>query len=157
MLLSIQEIFPTLDTVVVQSINTNKFQARHLLKLKASFTYKKKHTQLYFYAPGDVEIKEYQLISDLMRPFMVYIEIICTFAPPPQKLSLVIAMLSYGHTIYNHLRTTYGIACNVPHRVPPEENKPRSIRTIGWGTPDFRLETAQLFKRIPAGTARPTK
>jgi hypothetical protein len=42
MLLSIQEIFPALDTAVVQSIYTNKFQAANLLKLEASFTYKKK-------------------------------------------------------------------------------------------------------------------
>jgi len=37
MLFSIQEIFPALDTAVVQSIYTNKFQATNLPKLKASF------------------------------------------------------------------------------------------------------------------------
>jgi hypothetical protein len=41
MILSMQEIFPALDTAVVQSIYTNKFQAANLLKLKASFTNKK--------------------------------------------------------------------------------------------------------------------
>jgi hypothetical protein len=41
MLLSIQEIFPALDTAVVQSIYTNKFQAANLLKLEASVTYKR--------------------------------------------------------------------------------------------------------------------
>jgi hypothetical protein len=47
MLLSIQEIFPALDTAVVQSIYTNKFQAANLLKLEASFTYKKNRPQFY--------------------------------------------------------------------------------------------------------------
>jgi hypothetical protein len=89
----------------VQSIYTNKFQARHFLKLEASFTYKKKHPQLYSFVPGDVEIEEYKLISHLMRSSMVYIVVLCTFAPPPQKLSLVFAMLSYVHTLYDHLRT----------------------------------------------------
>jgi hypothetical protein len=38
MLLSIQEIFPALDTAVVQSIYTNKFRAVNFLKLEGLFT-----------------------------------------------------------------------------------------------------------------------
>jgi hypothetical protein len=41
MILSTDEILPTLDTAVVQSIYTNKFQGANLLKLEASFTNKK--------------------------------------------------------------------------------------------------------------------
>jgi hypothetical protein len=44
-LLSIKEIFPALDTAVVQSIYTNKFQTANLLSLEASFTYKMKDPQ----------------------------------------------------------------------------------------------------------------
>jgi hypothetical protein len=54
MLLSIQEIFPALDTAVVQSIYTYKFQAANLLKLEASFTYKKKRPQFYSFGTGEV-------------------------------------------------------------------------------------------------------
>jgi len=54
MLLSIKEIFPALDTAVVQSIYTNKFQAAYLLKLEASFTYKKKRPQFYSFGTGEV-------------------------------------------------------------------------------------------------------
>jgi len=45
MLPTMQEIFPALDRAVVQSIYTKKFQATNLLKLEASFTYKKKRRQ----------------------------------------------------------------------------------------------------------------
>lgn len=56
MLLLIQEIFPALDTVVVQSINTNQFQAANLLKLEASLTYKKNRPQCYFCGAGGVTL-----------------------------------------------------------------------------------------------------
>jgi hypothetical protein len=82
MLLSIQEIFPALDTAVMQSRYTNKFQAANILKLEASFTYKKIRPQLYSFRTGeaclnlsttckDVDLEEYESISHLMRPFMV--------------------------------------------------------------------------------------
>jgi hypothetical protein len=82
MLLSIQEIFPALDTAVVQFIYTNKFQATNLLKLEASFTYKKKRPQFYSFGTGEaslnlsmtckeVDLEEYESISHLMLPFMV--------------------------------------------------------------------------------------
>jgi len=81
MLQSIQEIFPALDTAVVQSIYTNKFQAANILKLEASFTYKKKRPQFYSFGTGeaifnlsmtckDVDLDEYKSISHLMLPFM---------------------------------------------------------------------------------------
>jgi len=47
MLLSIAEIFPTLDTAVVQSIYTYKLQTASFLKIDASFTDKKKCAQFY--------------------------------------------------------------------------------------------------------------
>jgi hypothetical protein len=105
-----------LDTAVVQSIYTNKFQAANLLKLEASFTYKKKCPQFYSFGTGeaslnlsttckDVDLEEYESISHLMRPFMVYGVIICTFAPPPQKLPLAFAIMTYVHTLYEDLRT----------------------------------------------------
>jgi hypothetical protein len=111
MLLSIQEIFPALDTAVVQSIYTKTFQAANLLKLEASFTYRKKRPQFDSFGTGeanlnlstpckDVDLQEYESISHLMRPFMVYGVIICTFAPLPQKLPLTLAILTYVHTLY---------------------------------------------------------
>jgi hypothetical protein len=116
MLLSIQEIFPALDTAIVQSIYTNKFQAANFLKLEDSFTYKKKRPQFYSFGTGeaslnipttckDVDLEEYESISHLMRAFMVYSVIICTFAPPSQKLPLTFAIMTYAHTLYEHLRT----------------------------------------------------
>jgi hypothetical protein len=39
MLFSFQEIFPALNTAVIQSIYTNEFQAANLLKIEASVTY----------------------------------------------------------------------------------------------------------------------
>ena len=123
MLLSIQEIFPALDTAVVQSIYTNKFQAANFLKLEDSFTYKKKRPQFYSFGTGeaslnlsttckDVDLEEYEPISHLMRAFMVYSVIICTFAPPSQKLPLAFAIMTYAHTLYEHLHTH---KCRLPN------------------------------------------
>jgi len=131
MLLSIQEIFPALDIAVMQSIYTNKFQPANLRKLETSFTYKKNHPQFYSFGTGeaslnlsttckDVDLEEYESISHLMRPFTVYAVIICTFAPPPQKLPLAFAIMTYVHTLYTHLRQ--------PH-LTPGFAKPRSF----WG------------------------
>ena len=169
MLLSIQEIFPALDTAVVQSIYTNKFQAANLLKLEASFTYKKKRPQFYSFGTGeaslnlsttckDVDLEEYESISHLMRPFMVYGVIICTFAPPPQKLPLAFAIMTYVHTLYEHLRTHTWDSVRRFHIVFHQKRISRGVyEPSGWSTPDHGLETAQLFKRMPADNSRPTK
>ena len=116
MLLSIEEILPALDIAVMQSIYTNEFQATQLLKIKASFTYKKKCPQYYSFGTGkashnlctsckDVDLEEYESIFHLMHPFMVYGIIICTIALPPQKLPLTFAIMTCIHTLYEHLRT----------------------------------------------------
>jgi len=116
MLLSIQEIFPALDTAVVQSIYTNKFQGANLLKLEASFTYNKKHPQFDSFGMGeaslnlsmtcqDVDLEEYESISHLTRRFMFYGVIICTFALPPQDFPLAYAIMTYVHTLSEHLCT----------------------------------------------------
>jgi len=115
-LVSIQAIFLALDTAVVQSIYTNKFQAANLLKLKASFTYQKKRLQFYLFGTREARLNvsttckqvdpaEYQSISHMMRPFVVYGLIICTFTPPPQMLPLAFAIMMYVHTLHEHLPT----------------------------------------------------
>jgi hypothetical protein len=71
-----------LDTAVVQSIYTNKFQAANLLKIEASFTLKQKLPQLYSFGREEaslnlcttfkeVNLQEYKSITHLMRPVMV--------------------------------------------------------------------------------------
>jgi hypothetical protein len=71
-----------LDTAVVQSIYTNKFQAANLLKLEASFTFKKKLPQFYSFGREeasrnlsttckDINLEEYKSITYLRRPVMV--------------------------------------------------------------------------------------
>ena len=169
MLHSIQEIFPALDTAVVQSIYTNKFQATNLLKLEASFTNKKKHPQFYSFVTGeaslnlsttckDVDLEEYESISHLMHPFMVYGVIICTFAPPPQKLPLAFAIMTYVHTLYKHLRIHTWDSVRNFHIVFHQKRISQGVyKPSGWRTPDHGLETAQLFKRMPADNACPTK
>jgi hypothetical protein len=169
MLLSIQEIFPALDTAVVQSIYTNKFHAANLLKLEASLTYKMKCQQFYSFGTGeaslnlsttceDVDLKEYESISHLMHPFVVYGVIICTFAPPPQKLQFAIAMMTYVHTLYEHLGTHTWDSVRIFHIVFHQRRIRRGVyKPSGWSTPDNGLETAQLFKSMPADNARPMK
>jgi hypothetical protein len=168
MLLSTKEIFPALDPAVVQSIYTNKFQAANHLKLEASFTYKKKHPQFYSFGTGeaslnlsttckDVDLEEYELISHLICPFMVFGVIICTFAPLPQELPLAFAIMTYVHTLYEHLRThTWESVCEF-HIVLYQKRISRGVyEPSGWSTSDHHLETAQLFTRMPADNARPT-
>ncbi|KAF8241209.1 hypothetical protein K440DRAFT_636005 [Wilcoxina mikolae CBS 423.85] len=53
MLLSILDMFPEIDTKVVQSIYTNQFRAENLLDLEASFTYQKKRPQFYSLGTGE--------------------------------------------------------------------------------------------------------
>ncbi|KAF8533167.1 hypothetical protein BDD12DRAFT_900167 [Trichophaea hybrida] len=159
MLLSIQDMFPAIDTAVVQSIFTNKFRAENLLKLEASFTYKKKRPQFYSFGAGDsslniattsedVELEEYESISHLMRPFTVYMAIIVTFPPPPQKLPLAFALISYQHTLYDLLRTHRWDSLRKFHVVFHQKRICLGVyEPVGWSTQDHGLETAQLFKR----------
>ncbi|KAF8536699.1 hypothetical protein BDD12DRAFT_807556 [Trichophaea hybrida] len=159
MLLSIQDMFPAIDTAVVQSIYTNKFRAENLLKVEASFTYKKKRPQFYSFGTGesslkiattskDIELEEYESISHLMRPFIVYMAIIVTFAPPPQKLPLAFALISYQHTLYDLLRTHTWDSLRKFHVVFHQKRICLGMyEPAGWSTRDHGLETAQLFKR----------
>jgi hypothetical protein len=107
-LLSIQEIFPALDKVVMQYIYNNKSHAANLLKLEASITYKKKRPQFYSFGTGEaslnlpttckyVVLEEYESIFHLRCPFIVYGIIRCTFAQLPQKLPLAFAIMRYVH------------------------------------------------------------
>jgi hypothetical protein len=168
MLLSIQQIFPAFDTAVVQSIYTNKLQAANLLKLEASFTYEKKCPQFYSFGMGearlnlsmackDVDLEEYESISHLMRPFMVYGVIICIFAPPPQKLPLACAIMMYVHTVYEHLRTHTWDSVRRFHIIFQKRISQGVYNPSGWSTPDHGVETAQLCKPMPGDHARPTK
>ncbi|KAF8532864.1 hypothetical protein BDD12DRAFT_949988 [Trichophaea hybrida] len=159
MLLSIQDMFPAIDTAVVQSIYPHKFGAENLLKLEASFTYKKKRQQFYSFGDGDtslniattskdVELEEYESISHLMRPFTGYTAIIVTFAPPPQKLPLAFALMSYQHTLYDLLRTHTWDSLRKFHVVFHQKRICLGVYIpVGWSTRDHGLETAQLFKR----------
>jgi len=108
-LLSTQEIFPAVDIVVMKSLYTNKFPAANLLKLEASVTYKKKSPAHCSSGTGEasfnlsttckgVNFNEYESISNLLRPIMVYGVPICTFPPAHQKLHL-------GFRIMTSLRT----------------------------------------------------
>jgi len=169
MVLSIQEIFPALDTAVVQSIYTNKFQAANLLKLEASFTYKKTRPQSYSFGTGesslnisttwkDVDLEEYESICHLMRPFMVYGVIISTFAPPPQKLPLTFALMTYIHKLYEHLRTHTWDSPSKFHIGFHQKRISRGVyEPSGWSKPDHGLDTAQLFKHMPSDNAHPMK
>jgi hypothetical protein len=105
-----------MDTLVVQSIYRNQFEVANLIKLKGLFTYKKKLPQFSLFGTGeanlnlsttsnDVNLEEHESISHLMCPFMVYTVMLWTYAPPPQKLPLVLAIMTYVHTLYKHLRT----------------------------------------------------
>ena len=166
---SIQEIFPALDTAVVQSIYTNKFQVANLLKPEASFTYKNKCPQFYSFGTGEaslnlsttckeVDLEEYESISHLMPPFMVYGVIICTFAPPPQHLPLAFPIMTYIHTLYEHLCTHSRESVRKFHIVFHQKRISRGVyEPSGWSTSDHGRETAQLFKRMPADNAHPTE
>ncbi|KAF8248647.1 hypothetical protein K440DRAFT_678852 [Wilcoxina mikolae CBS 423.85] len=159
MLLSIQDMFPAIDMAVVQSIYTNKFRAENLLKLEASFTYKKKRPQFYSFGGGeaslniattskDIELEEYESISHLMPPFIVYMVIIVTFAPPPQKLPVAFVLMSYQHTLYDLLRTHTWDSLRKFHVVFHQKRICLAVyEPRGWSTRDHGLETAQLFKR----------
>ncbi|KAF8538318.1 hypothetical protein BDD12DRAFT_885480 [Trichophaea hybrida] len=159
MILSIQDMFPAIDTAVIQSIYTKRFRAENLLKLEASFTYKKKRPQFYSFGAGDtslniattskdVELKEYESISHLMRPFPVYMAMIVTFAPPPQKLPLAFALMSYQHTLCDLLRTHTWDSLRKFHVVFHQRRICLGVyEPVGWSTRDHGLETAQLFKR----------
>ncbi|KAF8536384.1 hypothetical protein BDD12DRAFT_807835 [Trichophaea hybrida] len=159
MLLSIQDMFPAIDTAVVQSIYTNKFRAENLLKLEAWFTYIKERPQFYSFGTGesslkiattskDIELEEYELISHLMHPFIVYMAIIVTFAPPPQKLLLAIALIPFQHTLYDLLRTHTWDSLRKFHVVFHQQRICLGVyEPAGWSTRDHGLETIQLFKR----------
>jgi len=169
MFLSIREIFPALKTAAVQSIYTNKFQAAYLLKLEAWFTYKKKWLKFTSFGMGeaslslwttgkDVDLEEYESISHLMCPFMVYGVILCTFAMSPEKLPLAFAIMTNVHTLYENLSTH---SWDSVHKVRIVFHQIRLSRGLnepsGWSTPDNGLEKAQLFKPMPPGNAHPTK
>ena len=108
-----------MDTAVVQSPYTIKFQATNLLKLEASFTYQKKCSEVNSFGMAeanlnqstickDDDLEEYEHASHLIFPFKVYTVIICSFAPPPQKLPHNFATWTYLYTLYEHLRTHTG-------------------------------------------------
>jgi len=169
MLLSIQEIFPALDTVVVQSTYTNKFHSADLLKLEASFPYRIKRPQFNTFRSGessldlstnckDVDLEQYESISHLMHPCMVYGVLICTFAAPPLKLPLAFASMTSVHTLYKHLRTHSWDTVRKFHIVFHQQRISRGIyKPSSWSSPDQDLETAQIFKPMPADNAHPTK
>jgi len=169
MLLSIQDIFPALDTPVVQSIYRNKFQAANLLKLEASFTSKKKLPKFYPFGTGeashnlsrtykDIDLERYESISDLMHPFMVYSVIMCTFAPPHQKLRLALPITTYIHTVYELFHTDTWDSVQTFHILFHQKRISRGVyEPSGWSTPDHSPEMAKLFIHLPADNARPTK
>jgi hypothetical protein len=129
--------------------------------LEASFTYKKNSPQFYSFGMGeaslnlsttckDVDLEEYESISHLMRPFMVYGVIICTFAPLPQKLPLAFAIMKYVHTLHEHLRTHTWESVQKFHIVFHQKRTSRGVyEPSGRSTPDHGLEMAQLFKCMP--------
>jgi len=93
-----------------------------------------------------------------MRPFMVYGLIICTFAPPSQKIPLAFGIMTYVHTLYKHLRTHTWVSVRKLHVIFNQKRISRGIyEPSGWSTPDHSLKTAQLFTRMPADDTRPTK
>ena len=137
--------------------------------MKAKGNYKKKRPQFYSFGTGeaslnlsttckDVNLEEYESISHLMRPFIVYGVIICTFTPPPQKLPLAFAIITYVNTLHKHLRTHTWDSVRKFHIVFHQSRISQGVyEPSGCSTPNHGLETAQLFKRMPADNARPMK
>ncbi|KAF8253296.1 hypothetical protein K440DRAFT_642268 [Wilcoxina mikolae CBS 423.85] len=92
-----------------------------------------------------------------MRPFIVYIAIIVTFAPPPQMLPLAFALITYQHTLYDLLRTHAWDSVRKFHIVFHQKRICLLVgvyEPAGWSTQDHGLETAQLFKRSATDVTR---
>jgi hypothetical protein len=89
---------------------------------------------------------------------MGYGVIICTFAPPPQKLTLAFAIMTYVHTLYAPRRTHSWDSLRIFHIVFNQQSLSRVMyEPSGWSTAEHDPETGQLFTHMAATNPRPTK
>jgi hypothetical protein len=102
---SIRTRWPAVDPVHLQEILENRFKVENLLKLNASFVFTPDRrleniTLGSFQIPTtsrNVEIDEYQGITQLLKPLAVYADILREFAPPGIRDALSSALLKYMH------------------------------------------------------------
>jgi hypothetical protein len=97
--------WPAVDPAHLQEILENRFKVENLMKLNASFVYTPDR-RLENITLGSVEIPttsrnvqihEYQEITQLLKPLAVYADILHEFAPPDIRDRLSSAMLKYMH------------------------------------------------------------
>jgi hypothetical protein len=89
--------WPAVDPAHLQEILENRFKVENLMKLNASFVYTPDRrleniTLGSFEIPTtsrNVQINEYQEITQLLKPLAVYADILREFAPPPPRTSAI--------------------------------------------------------------------
>ncbi|KAA8894996.1 hypothetical protein FN846DRAFT_998176 [Sphaerosporella brunnea] len=102
---SIRTRWPAVDPAHLQEILEDRFKVENLLKLNASFVYTPDRrleniTLGSFQIPTtsrNVEIEEYQSITQLLKPLAVYADILREFAPPEIRDPLSSTLLQYMH------------------------------------------------------------
>jgi hypothetical protein len=102
---AIRNRWPAVDPVHLQEILEHRFKVENLLKRNASFVYTPDRrleniTLGSFQIPTtsrNVEIEEYQGITQLLKPLAVYADILREFAPPGIRDELSSALLRYMH------------------------------------------------------------
>jgi hypothetical protein len=102
---TIRGCWPAVDPAHLQEILENRFKVENLLKLNASFVYtpdrRLENISLgSFEIPTtsrNVQIHEYQEITQLLKPLAVYADILHEFAPPEIRDRLSSALLKYMH------------------------------------------------------------
>ena len=151
--------FPTIHKEHFEDILHNRFKPENILKLSTSFTTIKPRVK-YIKVGDSIELAtheddstagEAKSITQLLRCFLLYEQIIIHFAPPTVQLELSTALAAYVDLLLGHSTVytweTLGLFHFHFHRARIAMGV---YDPLGWKTPNTDLETNCLMKK-PGG------